>query len=65
MLFIHFHYSTAFHNFLEPNKRFTREINYDIRDFAVIKDIEILLHFKVQAVGYCQQCYIVTSSDQR
>jgi hypothetical protein len=23
---------------------------------TVIKDIEILLHFEVEAVGYCQQC---------
>ena len=32
---------------------------------AVIKDIEILLHFKVQAVGYCQQDNTDISSDHR
>jgi hypothetical protein len=32
---------------------------------AVIKDIEILLHFKVEAVGYCQQCTIDVGCDHR
>ena len=32
---------------------------------AVINDIEILLHFEVEAVGYSQLCNIDISSDHR